>query len=333
MACLAAALLSPGVIAAQDMPAHTLIGQVTGPDRAPLDDATVRVTRGAITRITRTDANGRYRVTGLSDGAWTLSVQRIGHVPFVTTVELTLEGVRRDVTLDPRPSILDSVLVSARWTGVRGLTYDARRMEPLPAATVRIVGLAAVDTTNADGQFAIEVQSGRAVLLRIEREGFLPVMRSATVPGGGYIELDIPLDTANPAPRDFIETKDLELRLRSATGRAVVVGRDELVKRGARSLQDALVEAPSVIRRGVTIDRKACVFVNGRARPGFPVDALRVEDIEFVEAYPPNSDWSKTLINRWPPRAECGAPGGTSRGSGGDPRSRAQFVSVWLRDG
>jgi hypothetical protein len=100
---------------------------------------------------------------------------------------------------------------------------------------------------------------------------------------------------------------------------------------GAPSAKEAHMESAAGRRSGIFIARSTCVFVNGRPRPGLPFDALRAADIEFLEAYGPGADISRTLLARWPPDAPCGSPGPTEQGS--DPRWRAEYVSVWTREG
>jgi hypothetical protein len=239
--------------------------------------------------------------------------------------------VYREIVLQERPAQLDSVLVSARWTGVRGVVYDARQLAPLADARVHLLGTDSIVRTDASGTFALAMPQGRTVVVRIERDGFLPALRSADIGTGSYVEFDVPMDTANPAPKDFIDMKDLQLRLKMSGTRSVVVSGDDLRRSGALSAKEAYNESQSGLRSGVRIMRTTCVFVNGRARPGFPFDALRASDIELVEAYAPGSELSRTLYLRWPRGATCGAPGPTEPRY--DPRWRAEYVSVWLRGG
>lgn len=326
-----AIMLSTSPLLAQNPPGRAVIGLVRDSAGTPLGDVTVRVTRAATTHIFTTGSNGRYRFSGLSDGEWTLSAQRIGFAPFVTEITITLDGVARDIVLASRTRSLDSVLVSASWTGVRGIVYDARRFIPLPSARVSVMGSQRVDSTAREGTFAIELPRGQTALVRVERAGFLPVLRSVAVDDGRYVELDIPLDSANPAPKDYLNVKDLKVRLGMAGNLAVMVGREELQKTGARSVLDALIETPSGRRKNVVIGRDACVFVNGRPRPGFPIDAVWVEDVEFIEAYPGGSELSNTLARRWPPGASCGVPSITPQ-RGETSKGRVRVVSVWLRN-
>jgi hypothetical protein len=290
----------------------------------------VRLSRDSITLVARTDAGGRFRFTRLEDGDYALSALRVGFAPIADRITVTADGVHRELVMTARTTMLDSVLVRARWTGVRGIVFDARNLTPLTGARVQVMGTDSVVRSDANGRFAVGMRRGGSALVRVERDGFLPVLRSATVAAGGYVELDLPLDTAAPPPKDFIEQKDLQLRLKMAGSRATTVTGTDLRRSGALSAKEAFFESTAGRRSGVRILRSSCVFVNGRARPGFPFDALRAADIEFLEAYPPGSDNSRTLAMRWPPGAPCGAPGPTE--VQGDPRWRAEYVSVWTRE-
>ncbi|MEQ1833378.1 MAG: M56 family metallopeptidase, partial [Candidatus Eisenbacteria bacterium] len=141
----------------------------------------------------------------------------------------------------------------------------------------------------------------------------------------------VPLDTTLQAPRDLWIWRDLDQRLKFATPRSVQVSRDEIEATDAVSLGAALGLTRSGASRGVVINRRACVFVNGVARPGYPVDAIDAGDVEFVEAYPPGSDLTRTLALRWPPGATCGVPDGTIQAHSAGARQVVQFVAVWLR--
>jgi hypothetical protein len=224
---------------------------------------------------------------------------------------------------------LDPILVAARWTGVRGIVGDARRISPLAGARVRLLGSEVASGSDTLGNFALPVRGGRDLLLRVERAGYTTRIMSVSVPKEGYVQLDVPLDTVAEPARDTYIWRDLDQRLKYATPRAVLVSRQEIAGTEAVSLGAALTAVASVNDRGVVINRRACVFVNGVARPGFPVDAILAADVEFVEAYPPGTDLTRTLALKWPPGAACGVTEGTV--VSGDKRQVAQFVSVWLR--
>ena len=332
LAAALCALLAPlgSELPAQQLRPGLLVGRVTDPAGASVADAVLRATQGARTVIVEADEDGDFRITGLAGGTWTIAIRRLGYRPLAVDVAMPAEGLRRDFTLETTTAMLDPQLIAARWTGVRGVVGDARRITPLAGARVRLLGSDAMASSDSLGNFALPRPGGRDIVLRVERAGFAARLVSLTVPPESYLDLDIALDTTLAEPKDLWVYRDLDQRLKFATPRAVQVSREEIEATDAVSLGTALSLTPSVTERGITVGRGACVFVNGVPRPGFPVDAILAGEVEFVEAYPPGSELTRTLALKWPPRAACGA--GTVRTSGGvAARQTAQFVSVWLK--
>ena len=316
---------------AQPLRPGLLVGRVTDEAGEGVAGAVLRATRGPRTVLAFSNDKGDFRLGGLEAGPWTIAIRRLGYRPLVVDVEMPPEGNRRTFTLTAAATSLDPVLVAERWTGVRGLVGDARRVSPLAGALVRVLGSDVSVGSDSVGQFAVSLPGGRDVLLRVERAGYATRLISASVPVEGYLQLEVALDTNPQAPRDYWVWRDLDQRLKFATPRAVLVGRDEIEATDAVNLGVALPATRSVTAANVLIDRRACLYVNGQPRPGFPVDAIQAGDVEFVEAYPPGSDLTRTLAQRWPAGAQCGVPDGPRRSSASASRLSAQFVSVWLR--
>lgn len=324
-------LLLAAPAGAQQLRPGLLLGRVTDAAGAPVAEAVLRATQGPRTILAQADEDGDFRLGGLTGGLWTISVRRLGYRPVAIDLELPAAGLRRNFSLERVSATLDPVLVAAKWTGVRGIVGDARRITPLAGASVRLLGAEQTTGSDTSGHFAIPVAGGRDVLLRVERAGFATRLLSVTVPAEGYVELDVPLDTVTERPLDGFRWRDLDQRLKFATPRAVLVARREIEASDAVSLLTALQFARPVQAKGVLIDRRACVFVNGVPKPAYPLDAIMAGDVEFVEAYPPGTELTRTLVMSWPAGATCGAPEGTMRASNPGSRQVAQFVSVWLR--
>lgn len=318
-------------LSAQQLRPGLIVGRVVDAEGAAVGSAVLRATQGPRTILAYSEDDGDFRLGGLGDGTWTIAVRRLGYRPLVLDIELPPTGLRRDFTLEASSTVLDPVLVAAKWSGVRGIVGDARRITPLAGASIQLLGSDASVGSDSLGNFALPLPGGRDILIRVARAGFTTRLVSATVPADGYVELDIPLDTAPRPPRDYLVYRDLDQRLKFATPRAAMISRDEIAATDAVSLGAALGLSASVTRLGVVVNRRACVFVNGVARPGFPVDAIDAADVEFVEAYPPGTDLTRTLAMRWPPGGECGVPDGTIRASSAGAKQVVQYVSVWLR--
>ena len=318
-------------LAAQSQRPGMLVGRVVDPEGTPVGNAILRATRGNRTVIAEAEDDGDFRIAGLGGGAWLLTVRRLGFAPLAVELELPASGLRRDFVLRPTTPALDPLLLAARWSGVRGVVGDARRIVPLAGATVRAMGSDAAASTDSLGNFALPLPAGRAIVLRVERMGFETRLVTASVPAEGYRVLEVPLDTApKPAHDDWV-WRELDQRLRYATPRALQVGREAIERSDAVSLGSALEGGRSVGMNRVIVTRRACLFVNGVAKPGFPVDAIRAARVEFVEAYPAGTDLTRTLAQRWPAGAICGVDDGTTTSLASVNRQVAQFVSVWLR--
>ena len=317
--------------AAQALRPGLLTGRVLDENGQPVGNAVLRATLGARTILVEGDADGDYRIGGLSAGVWLVSVRRLGYRPVALEVVMPAEGLRRDLFVETARVALDPVLVAAKWTGVRGIVGDARRITPLPGATVSILGSDASAGADPLGQFALAVPGGRTVLLRVKRAGYATRLVSVRVPAERYLDVELGLDTLGRPSRDLWIWRDLDQRLKYATPRAALVDRDELEASDAVSLGTALQLAASVQKLGLVVNRRACVFVNGVPKPAYPVDAILAGNVEFVEVYPPGSELTRTLALKWPPGATCGVPDGTIRAPSAGARQVAQFVSVWLR--
>jgi hypothetical protein len=88
---------------------------VIGPHDAPIAAAEVRV--GGMSGVTRTDAAGRYSLTGLPAGTQLLEVRKIGYEVAEATVELRSGiGTARDIRLRRIIVRLDSMRVVATHT-------------------------------------------------------------------------------------------------------------------------------------------------------------------------------------------------------------------------
>lgn len=320
----------------------TLTGKLIGPDSLPVAGASVRATQGPRTLLARSNDQGIYRIPEMGEGMWTVAVRGLGFVAVAERLTFDPRGMQRDFQLTRTPTQLDPVLVAARWTGVRGIVGDIRLLRPLDGAKVSVIGGGDAElSTDAEGRFAVPAAPGSEVLLHVERAGYARRLVTATVPADGYIELDVPLDTLRDPKRDWMQVEDLERRLKFATPRATVVGHDEIQRVGSDRLEVALVESGTLARKGIMVGANTCLFVNGVARPGFPLASVPASEVEFVEVYPAGSDLSNTLNIRWPPRGECGSGGATvraagnsaiagSRGRNANPHT-AQYVVVWTR--
>lgn len=302
---------------AQDSPLRDISGRVTGPDGQGVASVLVRAQRGDDVREARTDSLGTYRIVGAWAGTWTVTMRRIGYVADSTTVTVS-DDARLDRQLARAAVRVDGRVITERWTGVHGVVGD-RNYQPLTGATVEVVGRKDTQAVTPEGQFALPKQAGGSVLLRVSAPGHDARLVSALVPPDGAVELSVLLDVASETAISDVVAGELDLRMTWSSPMAARITRAEVLAADTRDLRLALELAPSINARGIRVARTACVFVDGVARPGWPIDAIRPETVEFIEVYGGGAERTGILARRWPPRAECGA--------GGAPGG--QYVVVW----
>ena len=334
LACVA--LGSEDALSAQGRPAApsagvVLSGQVRDSAARPIADAYVVASLDGVARSARADSTGQYRIEGLTVGTWSLVTRALGYLPDTSRITVTSATlpVRRDITLRRVLIRLDRRIVSATWTGVRGVV-GSREMQPVASAKITLVGESRVERTDERGEFAFAWPGGQSVLLRVEAPGFRTRLLGVEVPDGPSRELSILLDSDEGWRPNLIISDDLERRVRWASPLAAYVSREELLRQGTRDAAAALVGTPGFSMKSLVIERDACVFVDGVAKPGIPLDAIDIQTIEFIEVYS-NSDRSGTLAQRWPRGAPCGAPVSAAFRRWIPAELRVRYVVVWTR--
>ncbi len=300
-----------------------IAGRVTGEAGAPVADVLVRARQGTRVVESRSDESGAFRVGGLGDGTWTVSLRRIGFLADSVDVQIADADVALDRQLTPAVAQLDGRQITANWVGVRGVVGD-RRYQPLAGATVEFVGRETPTPVTADGVFALPEAAGTPVLLRVRAPGHAPRLVSARVPQDGSIELSVLMDSLGQRVVSELVQDELDLRMSWASPMAAFLTREDVARMEARDLTIAVQQSPELQARGVRVNGPVCLFVDGVARPGFPLASVMPESVEFIEIYPRGADRSRLLDRRWPPRAECGASAGGVASSG-------MYVVVWTR--
>jgi hypothetical protein len=332
---LLASLLGASVpLSAQRDSLATVRGVVRTADRVPVDEVLVRLLRDStLVAESRTVRTGGFTLPRIAPGAYTLDVRRIGYESRRLPIAVERPGVLAfDVSVVPLPVPPLAVSADATWRGVIGVVGDYDTMDPIAGVRVRPLGGGDSVRTDASGRFAVPVPAGGTGALLVERDGYAPRLASFTLREEERGEVVVLLDASARARTDGWVWKDLAQRHAWSTPRAVRVARAELLATGAHNLLVALENAPTVQQSALVFSRGVCLYVNGQPRPGFPLDAIVTERVEYVEGYAIRGDLSRTLQLRWPPNQACGAAGGDltvrraiESGQG------IQFAVVWLR--
>jgi iron complex outermembrane receptor protein len=130
LTCVATAsgLWRPAAAARSGSDARTLSGRVTDAGGNPVPQATVRLIE--IKRTATTDNDGKYSITQIPPGSYTLSFRVIGYAPQVRKVTVSTADVTVDVTLKASVIELPAVQVSATAEATSALD------SPQPVAVV-----------------------------------------------------------------------------------------------------------------------------------------------------------------------------------------------------
>lgn len=316
--------MPPGRIESQET-LSALQGVVRNESGHPVEQAQILLFTGPTPRELRTDRDGRFRFVGVSTGAHRLRVLRIGFQPHDTTI--VVGGVSTEVEIRlQRLTTLREVEIVTRRTGVYGTVLGRDSLQALEGARVELLGAREGDTTDATGAFAMPTDRVGTFMLRVSRRGYDTRMVSVRVPKDTGVAMDIVLQPGLSEDQHMeMLWADMAQRIHWKGVNAAFVGREELAGRGS-SLDLAIKFAPSYAKRALVIDERACLFVNGLARPFATIKDFSVDEIESIEVYGSRSELSNTLGKRWPRGAICGNPNARLV-----PGNRAQLVSVWTR--
>ena len=306
-------------------PLGFLQGVVRNETGRPIEQAQVLLNPGAGQRELRTDRDGQFRFIGVSPGTYRLRVLFIGFAPRDTTVAVS--GPTSVSVSLVRLTSLSEVAVRARSTGLYGTVLSRDSLTPIPGARIELLGANVRDTTDAAGAFLMGKARPGTFLLRVTREGFDTRTISVAVPKDSGVGIDVVLKPGSPAFDQRMEMlwADMGQRINWAGVNAAFVGRDELLGRG-QSLHLAIKFAPTFAKKGLVIDERACLYVDGLPRPNATILDFNVDDIESIEVYGRRGEMTGNLGKRWPPGAPCGNP--NARPAAGN---RAGAIVIWTR--
>lgn len=298
---------SPNVLA--QVRAQQLSGIVRDELGRSLADATIVVDSAPGARLARSDSSGRFRVSGIGAGDHLIRALRIGYAPFEQRIVMPREGLELEIVLS-RITQLDTIPVRAQRSGVFGKVIARSRFEPIPGATVVVLGTGAQQQTGHAGDFDFPRLSPGANLIQVRHRSFLPRLISFVVPTDSAVELALVLEStevSRTSNRSAVLFADFEARMKRRGTRSALIPRQELAGRYGLSLGAALRYSPSFARANLVLsDTETCVFVNGQPRPLATADDFVAGEVVAIEVYGLRQDHSKTLMDSWPPNAPCG---------------------------
>jgi hypothetical protein len=289
----------------------------------PVIGAVVELRGATLQRVTRSDELGAFHLRGVPSGRYSLSVRQIGYEASTLEIAVTDRDTTVVVGLTPIPQVLSAVRVRGRATGIYGVVGTSAGLEPIAGASIRVMGAGRPVATDSAGRYFVSITKPGLYVVRISHRGYADQVFSIDVPADRPVEgsrLLYPGTGPSVGLNSLWNELDQRLQWRGMNS-ALVPGSQ--LRRYGGSLTDALQGSPAAVTAGVRVSPGTCVFVNGVPRPGWPLDAFSVDDVEVVELY--GRDETDILRKRWPAGAECGD--GRSRPASGE----ARFAVVWLK--
>ncbi len=291
----------------------------------PLADAEIRVQPGS--RFARTDTSGKFRIEA-AGGRYNVLFRRLGYAAEDFSWRARPgEGTELSVRLDPLPRALDTIVVRdshdrvAGASSIAGLVVDSA-LQPLKDVEIQLIGTGRHAMSYERGEFFFAGLAEGYYVIRARRMGFTPA--NLTLKLGKADEHDIAIKlTALPHTLAAVEVRErsgfggsataweeFDRRQRWKTAQTAVIGRDWLGPKGKMPL-DWAVHMPESIRSDVVgsiqpnsrpisflIPGDVCVLENGVKGERLPLSWFRANEVERVEIYPPNTDWTGTIASR-----------------------------------
>jgi hypothetical protein len=312
---IAAALI--GFAATLPAQQSQLVGVVTDAAGRPLADAQVSVSNQK--KVAATDAQGRYRIEGLKPDSVLVLYRRIGSRLRGVSVQLVPGENLVNVELEEMPQRLDAAITSVEQTGVFGVIGDTA-FNVLTGAQVTIAGIRGDKLTDSTGAFFFDPVRPGANLLEVRARGYKPRILSFNMPKKGGTKLAVWMtpvkfgltDRQIARESDFdnmlkSDLADFDRRQRWKTSRAATASREEMSRlTGHMRLSDAVEFLPSFTAKAIRVKdgssargKVFCAIVDGIARRdenGTVLEWYDVDEVESLELYPANADWSNSLM-------------------------------------
>lgn len=148
----------------------------------PLSEANVSVRVGTITVTVTSEADGRYNITDLPTGSYTLTASKPGFYDNITAgVPVSKGNWTKNInfTLQERPTLLHGVVRSGNLLLVQ--------------VNISVSGTAFFNLSGADGSYAIANLTAGTYTVNASKEGYVPFSETVVIPPGGEAELLINL--------------------------------------------------------------------------------------------------------------------------------------------
>lgn len=297
----------------------------------PLSGAAVELAGASLHATTRSDQQGGFQFARLAAGRYQVTVREIGYTQASREIDVSERDATIAIRMVPTSQRLDTVRVNANVTAVYGIVGTTVGLHPVSGADVQVIGSQQRATTDSAGRFFVALKKGGSYFVRVRHDGFTDQFSPVDMPNDHAVETFILLDSGTVATGTDALWDELDERLRWEGQHGALIPGDQITRWGG-STSDAIRGSQAFVRKGLQLTPKVCLFVNGLPKPGWPLDAIRPEQIATVELYTDTGDETNTLFARWPKGADCGSDtGGSSPTSRFDRKSIIRYAVVWLK--
>lgn len=260
LAGLLVAGLCPPVLRAQDI---TVSGVVVEAARSSwIGGAVVRLSGS---RADLTDADGRFRFSGVAPGRHTLSVEAYGYRPW--SAELVLRAdTTLQVEMEPDPVLLDSLVVAAEDVTIKGKIVDRATGRRILRAQVTVYPGGRTEGANS-GDFTLhDVPAGRATTVVAEALAYLPARIALITESDTTLLVELDPDSVGLRMLGS-QAERLEKRSRSVPLATTSMSREDLFRREATPVTELLrgrVSERLLDRRYHRFPITRCLFIDDR---------------------------------------------------------------------
>src|ERR1041384_4094365 len=137
-------------------------------------------------------------------------------------------------------TLAGAATASAQTGRITGTVTDAQTGQPLPNATVTVVGTRSGGTSSENGQYSITGITAGQHQVRAQRIGFAPVTRAATVVAGQAVTVDFALTAQAVMLSEVVSIGYGSQTRRDLTGAVSTVTTDALVSAPSASVDQML---------------------------------------------------------------------------------------------
>lgn len=275
-------------------------GVVSDENGAPVREVLVVIDPDSLSLRTRTDVEGRYRIT-VPTGRFEVRVVRIGYKPQSHTITVAEPAHELNITLTSVAIPLSTIAVRVSRPGLygtvitRGIELLPHAPTPLRGANIQVLNEPYQVKTGSDGRFSIPDLPIGAHAILVALDHYITRMIPITVPPDGGVEFTIQLDSlyAEYQRREERQTREIGWRLTRASSPATFIPAHDLDPE-AKDLRQALRYAQSVLTRGINLMDtriRPVIYIDGE-RTELQLSDLKAEDIarfSGIELYPPNT--------------------------------------------